>query len=98
VPFALGAFFAGMVLVESQLRHQAARETLPLRDAFAVLCSRVGANIFTAKLPFLVVDEDNTALKVCEEELANGMARAVLGERERATDLDYKVGRPVIDS
>lgn len=37
VSFALGAFFAGMVLAESQLSTQAARETLPLRDAFAVL-------------------------------------------------------------
>ena len=37
VSFALGAFFAGMVLAESQLSHQAAAETLPLRDAFAVL-------------------------------------------------------------
>jgi monovalent cation:H+ antiporter-2, CPA2 family len=35
--FALGAFFAGIVLAESQLSQQAARETLPLRDAFAVL-------------------------------------------------------------
>jgi CPA2 family monovalent cation:H+ antiporter-2 len=37
VSFALGAFFAGMVLAESELSQQAARETLPLRDAFAVL-------------------------------------------------------------
>jgi len=37
VSFALGAFFAGMILAESQLSTQAARETLPLRDAFAVL-------------------------------------------------------------
>jgi CPA2 family monovalent cation:H+ antiporter-2 len=37
VSFALGAFFAGMVLAESELSHQAAQETLPLRDAFAVL-------------------------------------------------------------
>ena len=37
VSFALGAFFAGMVLAESPLSQQAARETLPLRDAFAVL-------------------------------------------------------------
>ena len=37
VSFALGAFFAGMVLAESQLSAQAAKETLPLRDAFAVL-------------------------------------------------------------
>ncbi len=34
---ALGAFFAGMMLSESQLSQQAATESLPLRDAFAVL-------------------------------------------------------------
>ena len=37
VSFALGAFFAGMILSESELSHRAASETLPLRDAFAVL-------------------------------------------------------------
>lgn len=37
VSFALGAFFAGMVLSESTLSQRAADETLPLRDAFAVL-------------------------------------------------------------
>jgi monovalent cation:H+ antiporter-2, CPA2 family len=37
VSFALGAFFAGMVLAESELCHRAAEESLPLRDAFAVL-------------------------------------------------------------
>jgi CPA2 family monovalent cation:H+ antiporter-2 len=37
VSLALGAFFAGMVLAESELSHAAAQETLPLRDAFAVL-------------------------------------------------------------
>lgn len=37
VSFALGAFFAGMMLRESQFSHRAAEETLPLRDAFAVL-------------------------------------------------------------
>ncbi|WP_299596445.1 YbaL family putative K(+) efflux transporter [uncultured Microbulbifer sp.] len=37
VSFALGAFFAGMVLRESALSHRAAEESLPLRDAFAVL-------------------------------------------------------------
>ena len=35
--FALGAFFAGLVLSESEFSQQAASETLPLRDAFAVL-------------------------------------------------------------
>jgi len=37
VSFALGAFFAGMVMRESALSHRAADESLPLRDAFAVL-------------------------------------------------------------
>ena len=37
VSFALGAFFAGMVMAESTLASQAMREILPLRDAFAVL-------------------------------------------------------------
>ena len=37
VSFALGAFFAGMVLRESDLSHRAANESLPLRDAFSVL-------------------------------------------------------------
>ncbi len=37
VSFALGAFFAGMVMSTSTLSQQATRETLPLRDAFAVL-------------------------------------------------------------
>lgn len=37
VSFALGAFFAGMVMRESEFSHRAADESLPLRDAFAVL-------------------------------------------------------------
>ncbi len=37
VSFALGAFFAGMVLQESDLSHKAAANSLPLQDAFAVL-------------------------------------------------------------
>ena len=37
VSFALGAFFAGMVMRESDLSHRAAHESLPLRDAFSVL-------------------------------------------------------------
>lgn len=37
VSFALGAFFAGMMLSESTLSHRAAEEILPLRDAFSVL-------------------------------------------------------------
>jgi CPA2 family monovalent cation:H+ antiporter-2 len=37
VSYALGAFFAGMLLRESALSHRAAQESLPLRDAFSVL-------------------------------------------------------------
>ena len=37
VSFALGAFFAGMVMRESEFSHRAANESLPLRDAFSVL-------------------------------------------------------------
>lgn len=37
VSFALGAFFAGMVLRESELSHRAAQDSLPLREAFSVL-------------------------------------------------------------
>jgi len=37
VSFALGAFFAGMLLNESELSHKAASDSLPMRDAFAVL-------------------------------------------------------------
>ncbi|SPU26535.1 Inner membrane protein ybaL [Candidatus Bartonella washoeensis] len=37
VSLSLGAFFAGMVMSESELSHRAAEESLPLRDAFSVL-------------------------------------------------------------
>jgi CPA2 family monovalent cation:H+ antiporter-2 len=37
ISFALGAFFAGMVMKESELSHKAATNSLPLRDAFGVL-------------------------------------------------------------
>ena len=37
VSFALGAFFAGMIMRESPLSYRAAEESLPLRDAFSVL-------------------------------------------------------------
>ncbi|MBK6377774.1 MAG: Kef family K(+) transporter [Xanthomonadales bacterium] len=37
VSFALGAFLAGVMLNESKLSHQAASDSLPMRDAFAVL-------------------------------------------------------------
>jgi CPA2 family monovalent cation:H+ antiporter-2 len=54
VSFALGAFFAGMILSESKLSHRAAEETLPLRDAFAVLFFVSAGMLFD---PMIVVRE-----------------------------------------
>ncbi len=59
VSFALGAFFAGMVLAESELSQQAARETLPLRDAFAVLFFVSVGMLFD---PTVLVNEPLTVL------------------------------------
>jgi len=59
VSFALGAFFAGMIMSESELSHRAAEESLPLRDAFSVLFFvSVGmlfnpASLFTGAWPIL---------------------------------------------
>lgn len=52
VSFALGAFFAGMVLNESELSHRAAHDTLPLRDAFAVLFFVSVGMLFDPKILF----------------------------------------------
>jgi CPA2 family monovalent cation:H+ antiporter-2 len=54
VSFALGAFFAGMILSESELSHRAAEESLPLRDAFAVLFFVSVGMLFD---PFILVRE-----------------------------------------
>jgi CPA2 family monovalent cation:H+ antiporter-2 len=59
VSFALGAFFAGMILAESTLSQQAARETLPLRDAFAVLFFVSVGMLFD---PSIVVREPGTVV------------------------------------
>lgn len=45
VSFALGAFFSGMMLRESEYSHRAADESLPLRDAFSVLFFCVGGDV-----------------------------------------------------
>jgi CPA2 family monovalent cation:H+ antiporter-2 len=54
VSFALGAFFAGMILSESELSQQAANESLPFRDAFAVLFFVSVGMLFN---PAILVDE-----------------------------------------
>ncbi len=54
VSFALGAFFAGMVMRESEFSHRAAEESLPLRDAFSVLFFVSVGMLFE---PAVIVDE-----------------------------------------
>jgi CPA2 family monovalent cation:H+ antiporter-2 len=61
ISFALGAFFAGMVLRESELSHRAAHESLPLRDAFAVLFFVSVGMLFE---PSIVIDEPVRLLAV----------------------------------
>jgi len=61
VSFALGAFFAGMMLNESEFSHQAANETLPLRDAFAVLFFVSVGMLFN---PMILIEEPLEVLAV----------------------------------
>ena len=61
VSFALGAFFAGMMMRESELSHRAAAESLPLRDAFAVLFFVSVGMLFD---PRIVIDEPCKLLAV----------------------------------
>nr|WP_297457824.1 YbaL family putative K(+) efflux transporter [uncultured Halomonas sp.] len=61
VSFALGAFFAGMVMRESQFSHRAAEESLPLRDAFAVLFFVSVGMLFD---PMILIEEPLRVLAV----------------------------------
>ncbi|KTC81520.1 YbaL family putative K(+) efflux transporter [Legionella brunensis] len=61
VSFALGAFFAGMIMRESSLSHRAAEESLPLRDAFAVLFFVSVGMLFN---PFVLVEQPLQVLTV----------------------------------
>jgi CPA2 family monovalent cation:H+ antiporter-2 len=62
VSFELGAFFAGMMMGESKLSQQAAEETLPLRDAFAVLFFVSIGMLFN---PHILVDHPWIVLAAC---------------------------------
>ena len=59
--FALGAFFAGMMMRESEFSHRAAEESLPLRDAFSVLFFVSVGMLFD---PQILVDEPAKVLAV----------------------------------
>ena len=61
VSFALGAFFAGMMMRESALSHRAAEESLPLQDAFAVLFFVSVGMLFD---PMIVVREPLAVISV----------------------------------
>src|SRR6516164_3884292 len=50
VSFALGAFFAGIVINESDLSHRAANDLLPLQDAFGVLFFVAVGMLFDPKI------------------------------------------------
>lgn len=61
VSFALGAFFAGMMMRESEFSHRAADESLPLRDAFSVLFFVSVGMLFDAQV---LIDQPIRALTV----------------------------------
>lgn len=61
VSFALGAFFAGMMMRESEFSHRAAQESLPLRDAFSVLFFVAVGMLFD---PTILIDEPLHVLAV----------------------------------
>lgn len=61
VSFALGAFFAGMMMRESEFSRRAADETLPLRDAFSVLFFISVGMLFDPKV---LVDEPLHVIEV----------------------------------
>jgi CPA2 family monovalent cation:H+ antiporter-2 len=84
VSFALGAFFAGMVLRESQFSHRAAEETLPLRDAFAVLFFVAVGMLFD---PAVLVEQPLRVLQV--------VAIIVVGKSVAASALVLAFGYPL---
>ena len=81
VSLALGAFFAGMMLRESPLSQRAAQESLPLRDAFAVLAFRHPVS---------------TALTISASLAQIGEFSFILAELGVASNLLPKAGRDLI--
>ncbi|WP_434615054.1 cation:proton antiporter domain-containing protein [Tabrizicola sp. M-4] len=87
VSFALGAFFAGMVMATSTLSQQAMRETMPLRDAFAVLFFVSVGMLFN---PMIVLSEPLALIGtvliilVVKSLAAYGIVRTFGHERETA--------------
>ena len=78
VSFALGAFFAGMLLNESELSHKAANDSLPLRDAFAVLFFVSVGMLFD---PTILIEQPWQVLATVRDHRGRQVARRV---RDRA--------------
>ncbi len=84
VSFALGAFFAGMVMGESEFSHRAAQESLPLRDAFSVLFFVSVGMLFQ---PSILVQEPGHVLAV--------VATIVVGNSVAAGTLVFSFRHPL---
>ncbi|WBX84577.1 YbaL family putative K(+) efflux transporter [Sphingosinicella microcystinivorans] len=84
VSFALGAFFAGAVLSESDFSHQAAADSLPLQDAFAVLFFVSVGMLFN---PAILVHEPLSVLAV--------LAIILIGKSIAAFGIVLAFGYPV---
>ncbi|MFA5958848.1 YbaL family putative K(+) efflux transporter [Hyphomicrobium sp.] len=84
VSLALGAFFAGMILSESELSQRAANETLPLRDAFAVLFFVSVGMLF---YPYILVESPLRVLAV--------VAIIILGKSVAAWLIVLAFGHPM---
>jgi CPA2 family monovalent cation:H+ antiporter-2 len=87
VSFALGAFFAGVVVNESDLSHRAARELQPLQDAFTVLFFVAVGMLFD---PSILIRQPLRVLAVLaivvigKSLAAFGIVRALRGSRRTA--------------
>lgn len=87
VSFALGAFFAGMVMAGSTLSSQAMKDTLPLRDAFAVLFFVSVGMLFNPAIVLsapAAVLATVTIIVVVKSVAAYGIVRAFGHDREKA--------------
>ena len=83
VSFALGAFFAGVVINESDLSHRAAQEAQPLQDAFAALFFVAVGMLFD---PEILIREPLSVLGV--------LAIILIGKSLAAFGLVRLLGRP----
>ena len=82
VSSALGAFFAGVIVSESDFSHEAATNALPLQDAFAVLFFVSVGMLFD---PTILLREPSDEERAFLE--GHGARRALVGERELAVSL-----------